>query len=353
MSYFRWRPYVPVAVRRENAERIVRSTRRAGGRMNPVRIEGRKIATTFWGEAWCRNLEAFSDYANRLPRGRAYVRNGSVIDLLIAEGRVSASVMGSSLYSIEIGIAPLPPKRWEAIQRECAGKIDSVIELLQGKLSNGVMGVVTKRGEGLFPTPKEITLNCSCPDWAQLCKHLAAVLYGVGARLDQEPELLFLLRKVDKLDLISQAGSVSFMKESVAGGLSPESLSGIFGIDIDNDNAVKASSVQDGKPASAKKRTSRRPAPKPAPKRPRKPVPKTAAPTITTRELVALGVPTSARDSWLLEGVLLKTERRGVYKTTPQTKDRVAIYQSWRQAPQNAGVKTRGPRRSPAPPRRR
>jgi hypothetical protein len=171
-----------------------------GRTLSPVEVRGRKIATTFWGDAWCSNLEAYSDFANRLPRGRTYVRNGSVIDLQIERGRVRALVSGTSLYEVAIGMQPLPRPRWTRIKTQCAGQITSLVELLRGSLSDSVMEIVTRKGEGLFPSPREISLSCSCPDWATMCKHVAATLYGVGARLDRAPELLFTLRCVDPGD---------------------------------------------------------------------------------------------------------------------------------------------------------
>ena len=158
-------------------------------------------------KAWCDNLERYSDYANRLPRGRTYVRNGSVIDLQVAPGVVSAMVSGSELYRIEVKVAAVPKPRWSAVCTDCAGAIDSLVELLQGRFSQGVMARICHEKTGLFPSPAEITFSCSCPDWASMCKHVAAVLYGIGARLDEQPDLLFALRKVDHQDLIAHAGT--------------------------------------------------------------------------------------------------------------------------------------------------
>ena len=169
-------------------------------------IEGRKIAKSFWGKSWCSNLERYSDFASRLPRGRSYVRNGLVVDLQIAAGKVAALVSGSELYESTITIAPVRATRWKAICRDCSGSIDSLVELLQGRLAKGVMDRVCREGDGLFPAPGEIKLSCSCPDWADMCKHVAAVLYGVGARLDEQPQLLFVLRGVDENELIAGAG---------------------------------------------------------------------------------------------------------------------------------------------------
>ena len=254
MSYddYGWRPYVSVATRRRRAAQTVAKLQRSGRVINPVAIEGRKIARTFWGESWCRNLEAYSDYANRLPRGRTYVRNGSVIDLQIERGRVRALVGGSSLYEVEIEIRPLARKRWAAIMSQCAGKIDSMVELLQGTISRGVMGVVTRKGEGLFPAPQDISLRCSCPDWATMCKHVAAVLYGVGARLDHEPEMLFTLRGVEPAELIAAAVTdvPTTRKRGRRRLLKTDDMSSVFGIDLDTGAAL------DGEKAS--RRTRRR-----------------------------------------------------------------------------------------------
>ena len=172
--------------------------RKKGRPVSPVILEGRAIARTFWGQSWCRNLERYSDYSNRLPRGRSYVRNGSVVDLQVARGEVTARVAGSSLYTVRVKVTAVPRARWSALCRSCAGGIDSLVELLQGRLSKAVMERICAEKTGLFPAPAEIRFGCSCPDWAAMCKHVAAVLYGVGARLDTRPELLFELRGVDE-----------------------------------------------------------------------------------------------------------------------------------------------------------
>jgi uncharacterized Zn finger protein len=206
MSYFGWKPYVPVAERRRRAEQKLKKMLKKGETAAPVSIEGLKIAKSFWGQSWCTNLESYSDYANRLPRGRTYVRNGSVVDLQIAKGEITAMVAGSELYRIKIAIAPVVAARWKSICRDCAGSIDSLVELLQGRIAKGVMDRVSRKDDGLFPAPREIKLSCSCPDWADMCKHVAAAMYGVGARLDHKPELLFVLCGVDQTDLLAIAG---------------------------------------------------------------------------------------------------------------------------------------------------
>jgi uncharacterized Zn finger protein len=232
-----WRPYVSVAERHHRAEKEIARLKKKGRVISPVRLEGRAIARTFWGKAWCENLESYSDYENRLPRGRSYVRNGSVMDLQIAEGIVTALVSGQDLYKVEIQIRPLRRTTWRSIKSDCSGQIASMIELLQGKLSRGVMEIMTRRNGGLFPAPAEISLDCSCPDWAEMCKHVAATLYGVGARLDESPELLFVLRKVNHMDLIGQAETARAMRKAASRRsgriMKDEALADIFGIELD------------------------------------------------------------------------------------------------------------------------
>ncbi len=237
MSFYGWRPYVSVAMRRAQAEKLAARAAKKGHALSPVPPFRGAIASTFWGRAWCANLEHYSDFSNRLPRGRSYVRNGSVIDLIIAEGEVLAQVLGSSLYRVRIGVSRVPEKRWETMGKECASSIDSLVELLQGRLSKGVMERICQPGTGLFPAPREITLDCSCPDWADMCKHVAAVLYGVGSRLDTQPELLFRLRKVNPQDLVAHAAAgLPGKRKAPATGkvLDDARIADVFGLDIDD-----------------------------------------------------------------------------------------------------------------------
>ena len=232
MSWMQWAPYVPVAKRRTNALRQMSALRKRGEDIQPIQIEGRTIARSFWGKGWCDHLESFSDFENRLPRGRTYVRNGSVCHLDMRPGRIEAIVSGSELYNIRINIKKLKPAAWKTVKKKCSGRIGSMLELLQGRLSDQVMTVVTDRKQGLFPQPREIQLSCDCPDWAVMCKHVAAVLYGVGSRLDDRPELLFLLRDVDAQELISAEMSVP-AAATTGDALADDQLGDIFGIELD------------------------------------------------------------------------------------------------------------------------
>ena len=265
MDYYGgWAPYVSVAERRRKAQREMEKRKKQGHSVSPVIIEGRIIAKTFWGKAWCDNLERYSDYANRLPRGRTYVRNGSVVDLQITPGEIHAHVSGSSLYKVALKVTPVAKARWDSICKDCAGTIDSLVELLQGRLSKGVMERMCRQGQGLFPSPAEIRLSCSCPDWADMCKHVAAVLYGIGARFDHQPELLFRLRGVDEKDLIagvSKTAPLSKQGPSAGRVLGDEDLSAMFGLDMARD-----AGTGDAPPARKKAKAVQKPAPKTAAK---------------------------------------------------------------------------------------
>lgn len=290
-GYYGFKPYVPVAQRRRDAEREMQKLRKKGHPVAPVIIGGRAIANTFWGKAWCENLERYSDFSNRLPRGRTYVRNGSVVDLQILPGEVAARVSGSSLYQVAVKVAPMAGRRWASLCKDCAAGIDSLVELLQGRFSKGVMERLCQERTGLFPTPAEIEFTCSCPDWASMCKHVAATLYGTGARLDEHPELLFKLRQVDEGELIAKAGAglpLATQAPESSKVLATEDLSGLFGLEL----SPIAAEPTLAKPPGKKKATKARPKSKPRSK-------PTAAPTRLTTLLKAAERKTSASASSL------------------------------------------------------
>lgn len=258
--YYQWAPYVPVAERRRQAATAMAKLAKAGHPVSPVRIEGRTIATTMWGKAWCANMEHYSDYANRLPRGRTYVRNGSVVDLQIAPGKVAARVSGSSMYRTTITVRALAAGAWKKLCADCAGGIDSLVELLQGRFAKGVMERLCRQGDGLFPVPKEITFDCSCPDDAYMCKHVAAVLYGIGARFDRQPELLFTLRQVDASELLAKAGA-GIASDAAASErtLATDEVEALFGLEMDGGQPVEPKSVRPTPVKAAERRKPRDP----------------------------------------------------------------------------------------------
>ena len=248
---FEYREYVPVARKKAMAVAAAKKLAEKEKRKPaPVVIEGRKITKTFWGQAWCDNLEAYSDFANRLPRGATYVRNGSVADLVIQAKKIKAIVGGSEVYTVTIEIDSLSKKAWTQLKQDCSSSIDSLFDLLSGKFSDGVMQRLTRKADGLFPSPKEIKLDCSCPDYSDCCKHIAAVMYGVGARLDKQPELLFLLRDVDHQELVTEAVSDGNLEQELSSGantLDGADLGAMFGIEL-----VPVASASKKKPAAKK-----------------------------------------------------------------------------------------------------
>lgn len=256
-----WQPYVTAEERRRNAERALAELRRKGQAVAPVRVEGRALASTFWGKAWCQNLGRYSDFENRLPRGRSYLRHGAVIDLQILGGTVRALVCGSEVYQVTVTVAPLDPSTWSAVCADCSGAIDSLVELLRGRLSARVMERLCREKGGLFPNPAEIELDCSCPDAAEMCKHVAAVLYGVGARLDHQPELFFTLRSVDEKELIARAAAQPLAADRPAAALATdEDLSALFGLELEHPAPPAPSPAP--KPRTAPKPRARRPPPR-------------------------------------------------------------------------------------------
>jgi uncharacterized Zn finger protein len=250
--------YLTAAERRARAAAAARGLQQSGGarKLEPITVSGRALVQSFWAQAWCKNLESYADFAHRLARGRSYARTGAVIDLQIAAGRIEARVSGTRLYTVEIGIAPLAASRWEKLARACTGRIGSLVALLRGQLPDEVMQAVTDRDGGLFPEPRQLDISCSCPDWATVCKHVAATLYGVGVRFDSRPELLFVLRGVDPADLLEQA-SRGLAQPPGAGAAtlagSTEDLAALFGIDL-VDVLPPPAARKKRKPAPARRR---------------------------------------------------------------------------------------------------
>jgi uncharacterized Zn finger protein len=241
MAYWRYPRYVSVAEKRAKAARKLKQLRKKNPAIQPIVLEGRAIAKTWWGKSWNLNLERYADYSNRIGRGRSYVRHGAVLDLQISAGQVKSQVQGSRAkpYTVTIKIKAITKKIWKNMKVACAGKLDSLPELLRGKFPKALGEVFTAQGRGLFPSPQEIGFDCSCPDWAYMCKHVAATLYGIGTRLDDDAGLFFKLRKVKIDDLIQQTlKDQSYKLLEKAEKMNPakiaeSDLSGMFGIDME------------------------------------------------------------------------------------------------------------------------
>jgi len=256
MSYgygygYGYKKQATVAEKIERNQSAIEKLRKKNPGIEPVVISGRKLALTWWGNAWNNNLERYSDYENRIGRGSSYVRHGAVLDLKIAPGRVTALVQGSRKkpYDVDVTIEPLSKKSWDSIIKSCEGKIESLQELIDGKFPKELEELFTAKGTGLFPAPKEISFSCSCPDWASMCKHVAAVLYGIGARLDSNPGLFFVLRDANIDDLISKAitqKSETLLKKSdkkSSRAINNDDISAMFGIDMEEEALTKEKPV--------------------------------------------------------------------------------------------------------------
>ena len=203
MGYFY--SYAPKKAPRDSRKQVEKLRKKNPG-IQPVTVEG-KLAKSWWAQAWNHNLESYADYESRIGRGRSYVRNGNVIDLAIAPGEVRGLVQGTKAkpYEITVTIDPLSKTKWENVINQCSQKFGSLEELLSGQFPQSLSALFTSKGDGLFPSPAEIDFSCTCPDWASMCKHVAAVLYGVGVRLDSDPILFFLLRDIDFTDLLKKS----------------------------------------------------------------------------------------------------------------------------------------------------
>jgi uncharacterized Zn finger protein len=272
MSYWGFPRYVSVGEKQQRSKKKLEQLKKKNKNIAPIIIEGRTLAHTWWGKAWNKNLEGYADYSNRIERGRSYVRCGSVLDLQISEGKVWSLVQGSESkpYSIVIKIKTLEKSIWGKIKGVCEGKLDSLQELLVGKFPKALDEIFTAHGKGLFPAPKEIDFDCSCPDWASMCKHVAATLYGIGARLDKDPNLFFALRKIDINDLITETVKdktkelLTKAKKKSSRIIEDQDLSSVFGIELDSVSKpaknVKAKASRKDKTTKPKKTSSKQPA---------------------------------------------------------------------------------------------
>lgn len=263
-------------------------------RMMPVSASGRNIARSFWGRAFCRHLESYGDFSNRLPRGRTYLRRGAVLHLEVEAGGATGLVLGSDLYVQRVSIVPMGDRRTRSLAEQCAGDIDAVVDLFSGALPEPVLSTLTAPGHGLFPEPSEIDLDCSCPDGAYLCKHLAAVLYGIAVRLDEQPDLLFVLRGIDPASLVAHVPEVFRARPPPPERRLDTDLGALFDIDIEP-VAKTPLFAEDAEEA-----------------------PDDDAPVLVPRRLLLHAGLTAAQvEAWLRQERVTRTDKRGIYELTP------------------------------------
>ncbi len=268
-GYHRYPRYVSVGEKRAKARRKLEQLKKKHPDIRPVAIEGNTLVRTWWGKAWNGNLTKYADYSNRVGRGRSYVRHGAVLDLQIKPGQVDALVQGSrqSPYTVTVKIKPISKAVWTEIRAACEGQLASLQELLEGRFPKGLAELFTAKGSGLFPSPKEIAFKCSCPDWATMCKHVAAVLYGIGTRLDEDPSLFFVLRRMKMDDLITQAvrdKSERLLKQArkkTSRVIDDTDLGDVFGIDLEptmraENDGPEATTVEPSASAKPRRRAS-------------------------------------------------------------------------------------------------
>ena len=241
MSHWGFPEYETVAEKKAKAAKKLEQLKKKIQGITPVIIQGNTLARTWWGKSWNRNLERYADYSNRIGRGKSYVRHGAVLDLKIEGGQVTALVQGTRAkpYEVVIRISPVKKVNWDQIRKQCQGELRSLPDLLVGKFPKALGEIFLAEGKGLFPTPKEICFDCSCPDWASMCKHVAAALYGIGSRLDEDPLLFFTLRQADTEELVARAvqekkGDLLARADRKSSRVMEEAdLSTLFGIDMD------------------------------------------------------------------------------------------------------------------------
>ena len=323
MGYWGYPRYVPVGEKKAKAEKKLKKLIKDNPDIKPVFVEGRALARTWWGKSWNLNLERYADYSNRIGRGRSYVRNGAVLDLQIGSGKVDSLVQGtiSTPYNVTIRIKAITKPIWDKMKAASAGKLDSLQELLAGKFPQVLGEIFMAKGEGLFPSPQEIEFHCSCPDWAYMCKHVAATLYGIGVRLDKDPGLFFKLRQVEMGNLISQAVEDRTHKllrvaEKKTGRVIDDSnLGDIFGIDMEAEAKWEAGAGAGA--ISVTKEIKRKGAHKPA-KKPPSPVGRRAGATVATPPVSKRGFTGETEAGQILK--IVKRAKKGVNVSTLKRK---------------------------------
>ncbi len=252
--YYNFPRYVSVAEKEATARKVIESLKKKGIDAQPVLPFKGRIASSFWGKCWCDCMESYADYENRLDRGKSYLRHGTVCHLVIDRGKVNAVVSGSSPYNVSVVIDEIEQSRINKLEKLVKGKVSSQLDLLLGKFPKEIQEVIGAPYTGIIPFPKEIKFTCSCPDIASMCKHVAAVLYAIGRRIDSEPGLLFTLRGLPPDVLCSMAADVNLEADGGEEALTENmDLGNLLGIDLGEGSleGIEAGTAapEDSKPA--------------------------------------------------------------------------------------------------------
>ncbi len=207
MSFYDYGYYETKAEKRRRIGEKLERLRKTDPNIAPLTIEGNTLAKSWWGKAWGKNLESYADYKSRLSRGKNYVKQGAILDLKIEEGKVNSKISGSGskIYDCEIHIERLSDERLKKILEHCQNKISTLDALLTGDFSEELLELFQDKSYGLFPSPDEISFRCDCPDVANICKHVAATLYAIGTKFDDDPMFFFELRQIESENLIQKS----------------------------------------------------------------------------------------------------------------------------------------------------
>ena len=209
-----------------------------------VKIDGKVISSSWWGQMWCRNIENYSNIRNRLERGRTYIRQNTVKSLSISNNCAESQVQGHSKepYRVIINIKTIEKSKYDNILNKCENSVDNLESLMTGSFPKEYQQFFTDEEYGLFPKSNEIDYNCTCLDYEKnmhMCKHIAATMYAIGNKLDNDPLIFFKLRGID----ISEFSNKILKKETefVWNNINGESnrkinsndISFLFGVDCD------------------------------------------------------------------------------------------------------------------------
>lgn len=191
---------------------------------SPIQVKGGikaqskrgEFSSSWWGKRWIQALESFLDSA-RLSRGKSYARKGQVLSIDILEGSITSKVQGSrsTPYTVKIEMDILKPSAWQLVIDALSQKAIYTARLLAGELPSDIEEIFKEVRVQLLPFHHaDLKTDCSCPDWSNPCKHVAAVFYLLGEEFDRDPFLLFKVRGMDRANFLKQLEKQSFEQPS-------------------------------------------------------------------------------------------------------------------------------------------